>query len=123
MQKILKGTLCAVAVSAALYGGSLISGMNSEISSDELLLANVEALSEGPGDDKSPDKYICGTAMVYSNNVTYFNGIPSGQCGMYYSCVAGSEPTCQSGFEGYSYSFNPYPGMKTVSTPETIHCK
>lgn len=27
MQKKLKGTLCAVAVSAALYGGSLISRM------------------------------------------------------------------------------------------------
>ncbi len=48
-KRILKSTLCVVAVAATMFGGNLISGMNSEISSDDLLLSNVEALTKGDG--------------------------------------------------------------------------
>lgn len=48
-KRILKSTLCAVAVAATMFGGNLVSGMNSEISSDDLLLSNVEALTAGDG--------------------------------------------------------------------------
>ena len=50
-KSILKRTLCVVAISATLLGGKIFSSMNSKISGDELLLANVEALSttgDGP---------------------------------------------------------------------------
>jgi len=48
-KSILKSTLCVVAISATLLGGKMFSSMNSKISGDELLLANVEALSSGDG--------------------------------------------------------------------------
>lgn len=47
------GTLCAVAIATSLYGGNLVFGMNSQMSSDDLLLPNVEALTAGESSSSS----------------------------------------------------------------------
>lgn len=47
------GTLCALAIATSLYGGNLVFGMNSQISSDDLLLPNVEALTAGESSSSS----------------------------------------------------------------------
>ena len=123
MKRKIKAVIAVAAVVIATAGIKMAHNEFNRTNESNLLLENIEALSDDSGENEPPR---CGTKSVLVD-YTFpcpIKGHKIGFVGTEYSCQSnGSEFSCKVGSAGKDYSCTPYHGTTVnINTVKTISC-